>query len=312
MTGALFARADREAAEPERIEIPGRHVRLVADRWEAVGPARGTLVLSPGGGQTRHSWDEAARRLRLAGWTAYTLDPRGHGESEWAPRPDAAYGTDVQSEDLIDVLHSILERDGGPVVLIGASMGGMTSLVSASQHPELVSGLVLVDIVPRTAPEGVIRIKEFMSRGLQGFDDFDEVIAAVAAYRPGQPRSTDPSRLRRNVRHGEDGRLYWHWDPEFHRPGNGLSDREANRRVLLDAAQRVVAATLIVHGAESDVVGADGIEELLSVIPHAEVAAIAEAGHMVVGDDNDAFIDAVLDFLDRQQARDVHEAGDDR
>ena len=56
--------------------------------------------------------------------------------------------------------------------------------------------------------------------------------------------------------------------------------------------------TLLVRGGRSDVLGPAGVEELCRLIPHAKVEDIAEAHHMVAGDENDAFSAAVLEFLE--------------
>jgi pimeloyl-ACP methyl ester carboxylesterase len=49
----------------------------------------------------------------------------------------------------------------------------------------------------------------------------------------------------------------------------------------------------------SDIVSEAGVQELRRLIPHAEVVDVAGAGHMVAGDANDVFNDAVIDFIER-------------
>ena len=65
------------------------------------------------------------------------------------------------------------------------------------------------------------------------------------------------------------------------------------------AAQRIRVPTLLVRGGSSDVVSPEGARALQNLIPHAELADVAEAGHMVAGDRNDLFSEAVIDFLHR-------------
>jgi alpha-beta hydrolase superfamily lysophospholipase len=60
--------------------------RLIADVFGESGPS---VLLLHRGGQTRHAWRKTAERLAQAGWTAYALDQRGHGDSEWVA--EAAY-----------------------------------------------------------------------------------------------------------------------------------------------------------------------------------------------------------------------------
>ena len=105
-----------------------------------------------------------------------------------------------------------------PPVLIGASLGGLSSLVAigeAPPGPAVAAGLVLVDVAPRLEEKGIERIAEFMLGNLDGFADLEEVADAVAAYNPHRPRPKDLSGLRKNVRLRDDGRWYWHWDPSF-------------------------------------------------------------------------------------------------
>jgi pimeloyl-ACP methyl ester carboxylesterase len=69
------------------------------------------------------------------------------------------------------------------------------------------------------------------------------------------------------------------------------------------AARSIRVPTLLIRGAESDVVTAEGARELLSVIPGSRMVDVAEAGHMVAGDDNDIFCVAVEGFLRDLQPR---------
>lgn len=66
-----------------------------------------------------------------------------------------------------------------------------------------------------------------------------------------------------------------------------------------EAAKRVQVPTLLVRGAQSDLVSAESVQEFLAVVPHASYVDVSGTGHMVAGDDNDAFTSAVLGFLDR-------------
>ena len=55
--------------------------------------------------------------------------------------------------------------------------------------------------------------------------------------------------------------------------------------------------TLLVRGGCSDLLSEEGAHELLELVPHARYVDVAGAGHMVAGDRNDAFNEAVVDFL---------------
>lgn len=277
------------AVTPQFFHFDGLGVRLAGERWD--GAQTGDIVLLlHGGGQTRHSWKSTARRLAATGRTAVLLDARGHGDSDWHPGQD--YTLDGFVGDLIRYV-ATLDR---PPILVGASLGGITALVAAGEHPALARGLVLVDVVVRVEPKGVARIRDFMSAAPEGFSSLEEVADAIAAYNPLRPRPTNLDGLRKNVRQHDDGRWYWHWDPAFMR-----IDDEPQRRIDPDrlrvAASHVSVPTLIVRGAQSDVVSDAGLADMLGLIPHAHVVDVKAAGHMVAGDDNDVFADRLEAFL---------------
>jgi pimeloyl-ACP methyl ester carboxylesterase len=73
----------------------------------------------------------------------------------------------------------------------------------------------------------------------------------------------------------------------------------ADNERLLRAAGKLEVPTLLVRGRESDVISLDGVREFQSVAPHAEFVDVSGAGHMVAGDRNDAFTEAVQEFLER-------------
>jgi len=66
---------------------------------------------------------------------------------------------------------------------------------------------------------------------------------------------------------------------------------------MQSAASRLTIPTLLIRGALSDVVSAEGAADFLQTVPHAEFVEVEGAGHMVAGDDNDVFVDAVKRFL---------------
>jgi len=289
----------------ERIELLGTDgLKLAAD--VAGDRAAPPAVLLHGGGQTRYAWGSTAQVLADRGWRAYRVDLRGHGESAWSP--DGRYGIDRFAGDIVEVCAQVGSASGKgvPPVLVGASLGGISSLLAIGEaDTPIARGLVLVDVAPRTEPEGVQRIGDFMAANLEtGFGSLEEVADAVAAYNPHRPRPTDLSGLKKNVRQREDGRWVWHWDPAFMRGIEGSTDETrandiTNHERLEAAARRLTVPTLLVRGRMSDLLSEEGAREMLALTPHAEYADVAGAGHMVAGDRNDLFNDAIVGFLDR-------------
>ncbi|WP_280467903.1 alpha/beta fold hydrolase [Nocardia cyriacigeorgica] len=274
--------------DPVRLRLRGSGgIELAADRY---GPAEGPLVVFlHGGGQTRHSWKQTGAKMAATGMRVVTLDARGHGDSQWSAARD--YRRETMVEDLIEVLGQL----GGPAVVVGASMGGITGLLAtAVPGGDQISALVLVDIVTRPEPEGVQRVLDFLGKHRDGFDSLDEVADAVAEYMPHRPRPDNTDGLRRNLRQ-RDGRWYWHWDPDM------LADRAEDPSEITgrmeEVARTLTIPVLLVRGLQSDVVSAEGAAAFQELVPHARMVEIGGAAHTAAGDDNDAFTDAVAEFI---------------
>lgn len=276
-----------ESAEP--LEFISAGVRIRGDRFAAADEV-GVALLLHGGGQTRHSWRRTAKVLSTHGWTSVTLDARGHGDSAWAA--DGDYSMDAFVGDVSTLVDAL----GVTPVLIGASLGGLASMIAVGEGRVQTRAMVLVDVVPRLEQTGVDRIMTFMRSHPDGFASLEEVADAVAAYNPHRPRPANIEGLKKNVRRRADGRWHWHWDPEFLNFGSEPS-RELGVERLVQAAARVKVPTLVTRGGESDVVSDEGAQELLDLIPGSREAAVAKAGHMIAGDDNSVFAQELLGFL---------------
>lgn len=267
-------------------------ITLVGDEWnrDAASEAPSVLMLH-GGGQNRHSWKKTGEILAEAGFHVVAVDSRGHGDSDRSP--DADYALETLTADVLAVIETI----GRPVVLIGASMGGLTGILVADKAgPQRVTKLVLVDVVPRFEKAGSARIRDFMFNHIHGFDTLDEAAEAIAAYLPhrSKPRSTEG--LKKNLRE-RDGRWYWHWDPAFlTKPGD---DPFARTDKLEQAAVDLTIPILLIRGKLSDVVSSEGVRDFLDKVPNAEFVELSDAGHTAAGDDNDAFTEVVVQFVER-------------
>jgi peroxiredoxin len=277
-------------------------LRLAGDRFpaEGAGGQEGDgppVVFLHGGGQTRHSWGGTATRVAEQGVVTLTLDARGHGDSNWSP--DGDYRLSSFALDLQAVMGPFEERP----VLVGASLGGLTAmLLTGELVPGAARAVVLVDIVPDMEPAGAERIRAFMAeRANEGFASLEEAADLVAGYNTHRTRPADPSGLAKNLRE-RDGRWYWHWDPRFMDPASDKAPSEIMDVDRLHAAVgRMVAdvPVLLVRGRMSDLVSEDKATEFLARFPAIEFVDVSGAGHMVAGDRNDAFTEAVLAFLDR-------------
>jgi len=282
---------------PTRITVRGGGLNLAADRWGSDDDP--SVVFLHGAGQSRRAWDEAAQAVVDAGWQALTVDHRGHGDSDWPTESD--YDWDHFADD-VDAIVGRFEQ--APVV-VGASLGGMSSLLAqARTDVQLFRALVLVDVTPRMELRGVQRIVGFMAAHPDGFETLDEAADVIAEF-TGRARPDSNEGLRQVLRSGDDGRWRWHWDLRFL---DGRADEildaerssqrtEAIRDHLLQGAGRIRVPTLVVRGAQSDLVSPEAAQEFVDAVPGSRFVDVADAGHMVAGDQNDRFTAAVLEFL---------------
>jgi pimeloyl-ACP methyl ester carboxylesterase len=275
----------------ERLTIGGLDLNLAAD---AVGAADAPAILFlHGSGQTRQSWGSALQEAARRGYRAISLDLRGHGDSDWAP--DGKYSLELFEADV----RRVIEQIGGEPVLVGASLGGLISLLIAAAPPPAVRALVLVDVTPRIELGGAKEVPAFMQSAPNGFTSVEEAADAVAAYLPHRQRPKNTNGLSRNLRL-RNGRYYWHWDPAFMQMGRNADAKLAGPNPFEGPARALRVPTLLVRGGRSRIVSEAGAREFLEMVPHAEFVDIHGAHHMVAGDANDAFNDAVFAFVEKQ------------
>ena len=250
------------------------------------------IILAHGGGQTRRAWADTALTLADAGHHAIAVDLRGHGESAWCP--DGDYRIEAFASDLV----AISKYFDTPPILVGASLGGIAAMIAAGEiNPRIFRALILVDVTPTMETAGVEKIIQFMSAHVEeGFGSVEEAAEVISEYLPHRSRPENLNGLKSNLRK-VDNRYYWHWDPKFvlgdHRPSGS---RDPSR--LTKSVQSVDAPIMLVRGRMSELVSEANAAEFLKSVPDARFVDIADAHHMVVGDKNDAFTAAILEFID--------------
>lgn len=260
----------------------------------AGGPDRPLVLLAHGGGQTRQTWRSTMAALDRAGFSSIALDLRGHGESDWAD--EAHYRLSDFAEDLLAVSDSLKSRPH----LIGASLGGLAGMTAEGDlSPGSFASLTLVDVTPTMNARGVTKIVDFMSaHAAQGFASPEDAAEAISDYLPHRPRRGPSEGLKNYLRHCEDGRYRWHWDPGF------LSQIEVRRMIdharLHAAAENLTLPLHLIRGGASDLISREAADAFRRSLPHMAYTDVAGAGHMVVGDDNGVFSQSIVEFLRRQ------------
>ncbi len=278
-------------------------LRIEGDVFGDVGHP---IMLLHGGGQTRHSWRKTAEALAKAGFRAIPFDQRGHGDSGRAP--DRRYTFFDFARDGHALALAIRERFGEKPAVVGASLGGLSSLIGtqiAGDNP--YAALVLVDVTPRLDPRGVAAVQGFMrDKAEEGFATVEEAAAAIAAYLPHRPKPRSLEGLRKNLRKAADSRLYWHWDPAFlNGPFPIETDRALVEMTALKAAADLAIPSLLVRGANSELVRQEQADEYLRLAKDSEFIDVADARHMVAGDSNNVFTASVVAFMERRLGKSV-------
>src|SRR4051812_17133611 len=140
-------------------------MRVTLERGDAtlVGSAVGsgpTALLLHAGGERRRVWDPIADELAARGFRAVAYDLRGHGES-------GAAGADRLATHAEDVM-AMLGAEPVPVLVVGASLGGLAALLALrdAKTRAMTAGLVLVDVVPDPPAERVHAYLEGLRNGL--------------------------------------------------------------------------------------------------------------------------------------------------
>ena len=266
---------------------------------EVTGEAGAPVLLLHGGGQTRHAWRKTNEVIAKLERVAYAIDQRGHGDSEWVA--DGAYDFADFAADAVALADALAQRTGMRPAVVGASLGGIASMLAEGRNSNTFSAVVLVDITPRVDLDGVAKVQGFMrSHAQEGFASVAEAAEAVAGYLPHRPRPRSNEGLKKNLRLHPDGRWRWHWDPRFldgrRRVGVGGHEVEA---MLVEAARQIKVPALLVRGAASELVQEKHAREFLELVPHATYVDVSGARHMVAGDRNDQFADAIKSFLFR-------------
>ena len=259
---------------------PGQ--RVSALRWGTGDPE---LVLLHGGAQNAHTWDTVALAL---GRPLVAIDLPGHGRSDW--RADKAYWP---AENARAVAVAVRELAPNAAAVIGMSLGGLTALALASEAPELVRRLVLVDVTPGVDEGKASAIISFIA-GPESFASFDEILDRTVTYNP----TRSVSSLRRGILHNAherpDGTWAWRYD-RFEIPEGSTIPDFGDLWSYVDA---VDVPLFLVCGADSPVVSDDDVAELTRRQPAVRVAVVEGAGHSVQGDQPLELARLIQEFLD--------------
>ena len=250
------------------------------------------VIMGHGGGQSRHVWAETAERLAVAGYKVITLDSRGHGDSDWAVPP--SYEPNDFARDFSAAVAWRKNLDGRGPHFVGASASGIAGLIAAGLlNPEAFASLTLVDVTPTYRPDALDKARSlFLETAEDGFPNEAEAARAVGAE-PGSDR------LRHLLRPGADGRWRWRWDPAF---AARIHHDDRTQGQCTDAARALTIPVHLIRAGRSDFVDDETTEAFRELAPHLTVTFLPGARHVVTGDPDGIYAEAILNFLE-QSAR---------
>jgi pimeloyl-ACP methyl ester carboxylesterase len=243
---------------------------MSALRWGTGAPV---AVLLHGGGQNAHTWDTVALAL---GVPLVAIDLPGHGHSSW--REDGVYGLDSMANDVAVTIAALAPTT---TLVVGMSLGGLTSLALASGYPSQVKSLVLVDITPGVTTAKAKAVTDFIN-GPQTFANFDDLLQRTIEHNP----TRSVSSLRRGILHNahqlEDGSWEWRYDRRKAREGSHEVPTQTNDWWSVISA--LTCRLVLVRGSVSPVVDDEDVAELQRRRADAIVHVVDGAGHSVQGD----------------------------
>ena len=273
---------------PRTRDVVANRVRLAVLEW---GPPDGpTIVLLHGGSLTAHTWDLVCASLS-GQYHCLAVDLRGHGDSEWPA--DADYRLPAIAKDIVAFIEQETTR---PPLLIGMSLGGLTSIQVAGAGGVELAGLVIVDVGPDLRFDGARNIIEFTrtDQEMAGVEDF---VNKAMAFNPRRR----PELLRRSLLHNlrplPSGRWTWKWDP---RRMNDVDFAVLARdhAELWQVVPGIACPTLVVRGDRSAVFCEEDAERLTAAMPNARSVLVEDAGHTVQGDNPKGFLSVLRPFLE--------------
>jgi len=227
------------------------------------------LILTHGYSSTSEMWQgqALAKQHKLVLW-----DMRGHGRSDY-PGDAGAYSEALTIADIAALLDAI----GADAAIVGGlSLGGYISLAFYRAHPERVRALLIIDTGPGFRKDDAR--DAWNKRALDTAERFEREGLAVLK---------SASRERSIVSHRDASGLV--------RAARGmLTQRDAR---VIEVLPEIKVPALIVVGAD-DAPFLAASDYMAAKIPGARKAVIPAAGHAVNIDQPQAFIDAVLPFLD--------------
>ncbi len=234
------------------------------------------------------NWLDGKRRIVM-------VNLRGRGDSEYA-KDSASYHPKTYVTDIVKLMDEI----GLPkAVFFGTSLGGIVTMVMASQHPRRVAGVLLNDIGPEIDQRGLNRIAEYVGQG-RSFDTWAHTARDIAGESadifPDYSLKDWIAFAKKLYRMNSSGRIKLDYDMKISEPFESKGGGEDALWRALGYLQDV--PTLILRGALSDLFSAATARKMASKLKDAELVTIPRVGHAPTLEEP-ASLDAIAALLQR-------------
>ncbi|WP_426114437.1 alpha/beta fold hydrolase [Massilia sp. PWRC2] len=211
-------------------------------------------------------------------------DVVGRGRSDHLRNP-AFYAIPQYVSDMVTLIARVTAVDGsdGTVDWFGTSMGGLIGMVLAGQSAAPIGKLILNDIGPTLDPVALQRIAAYIGQELR-FASFDDGAAFVRSVSASFGAHTEAQwhKLAADVlRQGEDGQWQRHYDMGLAIPLQTATaeSARAGEAALWAAYDAIACPTLLVRGAQSDLLTAATAAQMVARGPRPQLVEIAGSGH---------------------------------
>jgi len=220
-------------------------------------------------------------------------EQRGRGLSAYDPKPEN-YHPGTYVNDMVALLdHLKLPR----VAIIGTSMGGLMAMILAAGWPDRVTGIVINDVGPEVAAEGLAKIQSYIDR-ITDVSTWDEAAAEVRTLFASVFPDYGPAEWERMARQlyveGGQGKLVLDYDAHIADTIKNIEPQALSMWPVFDAIQKIPFG--LVRGELSNILSPAVMAEMKKRRPDIVSAEIPQVGHAPSLDEpaSRAVIDQVL------------------
>ncbi len=245
---------------------------LSALKW---GDGEPEILFVHGSAQNAHTWDTV---ILAMGISAIAIDMPGHGHSSW--RKDGNYEPGILARDVATAIETWSPK---AKLIVGMSLGGLTTVALAGMRPDLASKIVVVDITPGVNSEKSKAITDFVN-GPQTFASFEDLLKRTIEHNSTRSESSLRRGILHNAKQLDDGSWQWRYDRSTHPSKEDSAKRLDRISELWTVIENLKSEMTLVRGGISPVVDDADVAELKRRKPDAQVLVVDGAGHSVQGD----------------------------